>query len=55
MPDLCLGKAVSNNDCDALATHARNRLQSDRDDCCQDSPRHFPFVAHRAVVVRLLL
>jgi hypothetical protein len=45
MPDLYLGKAVSNDDCDALASHARNRLQSDRDDRCQDSRRHFPFVA----------
>jgi hypothetical protein len=30
MLDLYLGKAVSNDDCDGLASHARNRLQSDR-------------------------
>jgi hypothetical protein len=48
MPDLYLGSAVSNDDCDALASHARNRLQSDRDDRSQDSRRHFPFVANAA-------
>ena len=48
MPDLYLGIAVSNDDCDALASDARNRLRSDRDDSCQDSPRHFPFVAQAA-------
>jgi hypothetical protein len=45
MPELYLGMAASNDDCDALASHAGNRLQSDRDDRCQDSRRHFPFVA----------
>ena len=54
MPDLYLGKAVSNDDCDALASHARNRLQSDRDDRCQDSRRHCRFVANRAVLTKLL-
>jgi hypothetical protein len=53
--DLCLGEAVSNDDWDALASHARNRLQSDRDDRCQDSRRHFPFVAGAATSSRLLL
>jgi hypothetical protein len=42
MPDLYLSMAVSDDDCDALASHARNRLQSDRDDPCQDRRRHFP-------------
>jgi hypothetical protein len=42
MPGLHLGKAVSDDDCDALATHARNRLQSDRDDRCQDSRAPLP-------------
>ena len=46
-----LGIAVSNVDCDALASHARNRVQSDRDDRCQDSPRHFPFVAIGALSI----
>ena len=45
MPHLYVGKAVSNNDCDALVSHARNRLQSDREDRCQESRRQFPFVA----------
>ncbi len=53
--DLHLGKAVSNDDCDALASHTRNRLQSDRDDRCQDGRRHFPFVAHAGVSIRLPL
>lgn len=44
--DLYLGIAMSNDDCDALASHARNRLQTDCDDRCQDSGRHFAFVAH---------
>jgi hypothetical protein len=52
MPDLYLGKGVSNADCDALASHARNRLQSDRDDRCEDSRRHFPFVADPGLVAR---
>ena len=55
MSDLYLGMAVSNDDCDALASHARNRLQSDRDDRCQDSRRHFPFVATGVVQPALLL
>ena len=55
MPGLCLGNAVFNDDCDALATHARNRLQSDPDARCQDSRRHFPFVATAAVSTRLPL
>ena len=54
-PTWYLGKAVSNADCDALASHARNRLRSDRDDRCQDSRRHFPFVAHGAAIAALLL
>jgi len=54
MPDLYPSKAVSKEDCAALASHARNRLQSDRNDPCQDSRRHFPFVAYRAVIARLL-
>lgn len=52
MPDLYVGKGVSNADCDALASHARNRLQSDRDDCCEGSRRHFPFVADPGLVAR---
>ena len=47
-PNLYLGMAVSNGAGDALASRVRNRLQSDRDDCCQDSRRHFPFVAPAA-------
>ena len=46
MPDLCLGKAVSNTTATPLQPTLGNRLQSDRDDRCQDSRRHFPFVAH---------
>ena len=46
---------VSNDDCDAVASHARNRLQSDRDDRCQDRRRHFPFVAQGAVSIGLPL
>ena len=38
-----LGKAVSNDDCDALASHARNR----RDDRCQDSPAPLPLCRPR--------
>jgi hypothetical protein len=53
-PDLYLGKAVSNDDRDALATHARNRLQSDHDDRCQDSRRHFSLVAEPATKEPLL-
>ena len=55
MPDLYLGIGVSDVDCDALASHARNRLQSDRDDRCQDSRRPFPFVAAAAANRRLPL
>ena len=55
MPDLYLGKAVSNDDRDALASHARNPLQSERDDRCQDSRRHFSFVAGAAASPRLPL
>ena len=45
MPDLYIGIAVSNADCDALASHACNHLQSDCDGRCQGRRRHFPFVA----------
>ena len=55
MPDLYLGKAVSNDDCDALASYARNRLQSDRVDRCQESGPHFRFVAPGATRSVLLL
>jgi hypothetical protein len=48
-----LGKAVSDDDCGALASDARNRLPSERDDRCQDGRRHCPFVARGAVLVRL--
>ena len=55
MPDLYLGKAVSNGDRYALASRARNRLQSHHDDRCQDSLRHFSFVAEAALSASLLL
>jgi hypothetical protein len=55
MPNLYLCKAVSNDDRDAFASHARNRLESDRDDRCQDSRRHSPSVASAATTARLLL
>jgi hypothetical protein len=49
-PDLYLGKAVSDDDCGALASDARNRLQSDRDHRCQDGRRHCPFYALRLLM-----
>jgi hypothetical protein len=55
MPTYDPAQAASNDDCDALATHARNRLQSDPDARYRDTRRHFPFVAHRAVSDPLLL
>ena len=55
IPDLYLGKAVSKEDRAALASHARNRLQSDRNDRCQGWRRHFSFVAATAVSTRLPL
>ena len=42
-----------NDDCDALATHARNRLQSNPDARCQDSHRHFPLSPKAGVRARL--
>ena len=42
------------DDCGALASDARNRLQSDRDHRCQDGRRHCPFVAARGAMTRLL-
>ena len=35
------------DDCDALASHARNRLQPDRDDRCQDKPAPLPLLSPR--------
>jgi hypothetical protein len=53
MPDLDLGNSVSNDECDAIASHARNRLRSDRHDPSQDSRRHFRCVARAATIKRL--
>lgn len=53
--DLCTGKAVSNDDRDALASHTRNRIQFDRDDRGKEDRRDFPFVAHAATPDVLLL
>ena len=55
MPDLNPGIGVFNDDCDALASHARNGLQSDRDDPCHDSRRHFPFIGPAVTIHRLRL
>ena len=55
MPGLYLCKAESNDDCDALACHARNRLRSDCDDRCQPSLRHFPVVADTGLAAALPL
>jgi hypothetical protein len=56
VPDLYLEvQVVSNDDRDALASHVRNRLQSDHEDRCQDSRRHFSFVARAATGARVLL
>jgi hypothetical protein len=53
--DLCTGKAVSNDDRDALASHTRNRIQFDRDDRGKEDRRDFPFVARAATSPTLLL
>ena len=49
MPDLCLvARPCRTTTATPSQTHACNRLQSDRDDRCEDSRRHFPFVADPA-------
>ena len=55
MPDMYIGKTVSQRRLRS-ASHPTPaiRLQSDRDDRCQDSRRHFPFVAHAALSAALL-